>query len=303
MILKVLGAGSATPALGRYPSAFALETKSETFLIDCGEGTQWRMLECNVKHAKINHIFISHLHGDHFLGLVGLVCTMNSLSRKQPLHIYAPVGLKEILSTQFRHQETRIEYDLHIHELAEGNSLVQILETKWLTVSTFPLSHRVPTFGFLFKEKERLRNIIKHQLPENILLQHIHQLKLGNDVYDESGKLLYSSQEYTTPAPKSLSFAYCSDTCFFEPIIAHVSKVDLLYHEATFLQDKEDRAKETFHSTAMQAATIARMAQVKKLLIGHYSARYKETEPFLIEAKAEFQNTELAHTGSVVEIQ
>jgi len=301
MIFKVLGTGSATPMLGRYPSAFALHLESETFLIDCGEGTQWRMLEYGIKHSKINQIFISHLHGDHYLGLVGLLSTMNSLGRKHELHIFAPAGLKEIVSLQFKYQDTRLDYNLVIHEIFV-ETLTQIAENKVITISAFPLVHRVPTFGFIFKEKPKLRNIIKWKLPENTLLQYLHLLKQGEDVIGENGEILYRADEYTLPEAPAKTFAYCSDTAFSESLIPFIENADLLYHEATFLEDKIARAAETCHSTAIQAANIATMAGVKKLVIGHFSSRYKSIEPFIFEAATAYPNVVLAEGGLEVAV-
>ncbi|MFN0049614.1 MAG: ribonuclease Z [Cytophagales bacterium] len=296
MIFKVLGAGSATPVLGRYPSAFALTLENETFLIDCGEGTQWRMLEYGVKHSKINQIFISHLHGDHFLGLVGLISTLNSLGRKQELTVFAPIGLKEILSVQFKYQGTRLEYGLIINEL-DANTIIRIAENKKIEIFAFPLVHRIETYGFLFKEKPKERNLIRGKLPENILLLHIHTLKNGLDVIDENGNIIYKADEFTLPLEKGKSFAYCSDTAYSETLLPFIADVDLLYHETTFLEEKEQRATETYHSTAMQAATIAQKANVKQMVIGHFSSRYKDVEPFLSESTSIFPNITLAYGG------
>ncbi len=296
MVFKVLGAGSATPIVGRYPSAFALILESETFLIDCGEGTQWRMIEHGIKHSKINHIFISHLHGDHFLGLVGLISTMNSLARKHDLHLYAPAGLKEIISIQFKYQDTRLDFNLHIHEIFT-QTITLIAENKWIDIFAFPLVHRVVTHGFLFREKPKLKNIVKGNLPENMLLQHIHLLKQGLDVVDENGQIIYKASEYTLPEEASKTFAYCSDTAYSETLIPYIHNADLLYHEATFLEDKLTRASETCHSTAIQAATLAAKSEVKKLVIGHFSSRYKNIDLFYAEAKAQYPGVILAEGG------
>lgn len=301
MVFKVLGAGSATPSLGRYPSAFTLNLENEVFLIDCGEGTQWRMLEYGVKHAKINHIFISHLHGDHFLGLVGLISTMNSLGRKQLLTVYAPPGLKEIILVQFKYQETRLDFELNIIEVS-GSNLALLFENKYVEIYAFPLFHRISTFGFLFKEKQKLRSIIKSKLPEQILLHEIQLLKLGENVNDESGKIKYNADEFTVLAELPKSFAYCSDTAYSEKLIPFISKVDLLYHETTFLEEKKIRAAETFHSTAIQAATLAKKANVKQMVIGHFSARYKDLRPFYEEAISVFDKIIMAEGGLEVSI-
>jgi ribonuclease Z len=301
MKFKVLGAGSATPVVGRYPSAFALNHENETFLIDCGEGTQWRMLEFGVKHHKINHIFISHLHGDHFLGLVGLISSMNSLGRKQKLTVYAPPGLKEIITIQFKYQETRLEFDLVLIEIISEEKS-PLFESATIVVSSFPLVHRISTFGFLFEEKIKPRNFKKDKLSEEISLANIHQLKQGKDVLDENGKIKYTSEEYTFSTDLPKTFAYCSDTAYSESILPFIQNADLLYHESTFLQDKIRRAEETFHSTATQAASIAFKSNVKHLVLGHFSARYKEIEPFFAEASGIFPNLTLAIGGTEIDL-
>ena len=301
MTIKILGSGSATPFLGRYSSSILLNANARLFLFDCGEGMQMQLLACNVKIAKINHIFISHLHGDHYLGLIGLLSSMNSWGRKNELHVYAPAGLKEILSIQFRYQQTSLGYTIHLHEV-ETTKHYTLYEDEHLTICTIPLQHRIPCAGFLVREKPKLRNLIKEKFPEGILLQHIQQLKLGNDVYDEAGNLHYSANEYTHMAEMPRTFAYCTDTKYDETIIPTIKNVDLLYHEATFTEEHAKRAGETCHSTASQAANIARLATVQKLVIGHFSSRYKDTATFLTEAKAVFPNTLLASEGLEIEI-
>jgi ribonuclease Z len=301
MKIKVLGSGSATPYLGRYSSSLLLNIDSELFLFDCGEGIQMQLLAYNQKIAKLNNIFISHLHGDHYLGLIGLISSMNSWGRKHTLNVYAPPGLKEILSIQFKYQQTSLNFELNIFENNTQEGYI-IFENKKMIVSTIPLSHRIPCCGFLVKEKEKLKNLIKDKITPDMLLQHIQTLKLGNDVIDESGKTLYEASKFTSEPEKPKTFAYCTDTIFDKSLVEKVKNADLLYHEATFTDEHEARAETTFHSTAKQAATIACEANVNKLLIGHFSSRYKNTNAFENESKAIFPNTILAIEGLEVQV-
>lgn len=296
-----LGTGSATPMLDRHPSCVAVKINSEVILFDCGECAQWQMLKYQIKPFKIHHIFISHLHGDHYLGLIGLMCTLNSLQRTQPLHVYAPPGLKEIISLQLYYQNTFLQYPLHIHELS-CHALTRLFANEHYQVYAFPMQHRVITHGFLLKTQPGERKIFMDKLPGNVSLHHIHTLKKAQNVLNEKGQVKYAFEDYTTAPPPVKRFAYCSDTCFDENLIPFIEDVDLLYHEATFLHEKLARATETFHTTAKQAAQLARKANVKKLLIGHFSARYKDITPLLKEAQAEFAHTEYAQEGVVYQI-
>ncbi|MBL3658589.1 ribonuclease Z [Fulvivirga sediminis] len=294
--LKILGSNSATPAYGRHHTAQLLRVKSHNFLIDCGEGTQIQLSRYKCKALRINHIFISHLHGDHYLGLMGLIFTMHLLQRKDDLFIYGQKGLQEIITTQLKYSDTSLNYKIHFHELQNDCSEL-LFEDKLLTVHSFPLNHRIACCGFLFKEKPKPIRLNKEKLPENISLAQIGDLKKGLDIIDDEGNVLYKNSDITLPPRKSRTYAYCSDTKYDESILPYISDADLLYHEATFLEEKAIWAEKTFHSTTTQAATIAKMAGVKHLLIGHYSARYKDLSPFLNEAKSVFENTSLATEG------
>ncbi len=299
--LKILGANSATPAYGRHHTSQLLNIGKHNFLIDCGEGTQERLKQFKSNTWKINHIFISHLHGDHYLGLMGLLFTMHLLKRTHDLHLYGQRGLQEIILMQLKYSDSRLNYKIVFHELDPTSNQI-IYEDTQVVVSSFPLSHRIPCCGFLFKEKTKPFRINKNKLPENIPLKAIAQLKQGKDYTDEDGKK-YLMKELTLAPRKSRSYAYCSDTRYYENIISTVKGVDLLYHEATFLAEKEQWATLTFHSTTHQAGKIAKAAKVDKLLIGHYSARYKDLSPFLQEAQEIFPNTELAIEGEEIEIK
>ncbi|GGH22075.1 ribonuclease Z [Sphingobacterium alkalisoli] len=292
----ILGNSSATPMYERHPSSQVLNFNEQLFLIDCGEGTQMQLFRYGIKSNKISHIFISHLHGDHYLGLVGLLSSMNLSGRKNELHLYAPLALKEILYMQFKHSDTVLRYDLIFHSTnAEEPGI--ILQTKMLTVTTFPLKHRIPTTGFRFDEGKRSASLIRERIEKlKIPTVVLSQLKRGIDYTDTNGKL-YKASELTLPAPRSRSYAYCSDTRAFESYVSVIRDVDLLYHETTFLHEMVERAKETFHSTSLEAAEVALQVGASKLLMGHYSARYRDLTPLLTEAKSKFSDAQLSEEG------
>ena len=250
---------------------------------------------------RINHVLISHLHGDHYLGLMGLIFTMHLLRRTNALHIYSHAGLEEIITTQLKHSRSVPSFKIVFHQLSGGRET--LYEDDKLTVETIPLVHKLPCTGFLFREKTKPRRVDKTKLPDGLRLQQIANLKKGQDIVDEGGKLLYANEALTLPPRQSRSYAYCSDTAYHERIVEQIRGVDILYHETTFGADEQAKALETQHSTAAQAAEIARKAQVGKLLIGHFSARYKELTPLLEEAAAVFQPVDLATEGSVFHIQ
>ena len=299
--LKILGSNSATPAYGRHHTAQVLNVGRHHFLIDCGEGTQERLVKYKVHTWKINHIFISHLHGDHYLGLMGFIFTMHLLKRTHDLHIYGQKGLKEIILTQLKYSDSRLNYVIVFHELNTKKETV-IFEDPKITVSSFPLDHRIPCCGFLFREKKKPFRINKETLPINIPLKAIAALKQGYDYHDDNTGILYKQKELTLPPKKARSYAYCSDTKYNERIIPIIKGVDLLYHETTFLKGKEEWANLTFHSTTEEAGNMAKKAGVCMLISGHYSARYKDLTPFLNEVKSIFPNTELSIEGNTIEV-
>ncbi|MTI40415.1 ribonuclease Z [Fulvivirga lutimaris] len=299
--LTILGSNSATPAYGRHHTAQYLNIGSHHFLIDCGEGTQERLNIYKAKVQRIHHIFISHLHGDHYLGLMGLIYTMHLLKRTKDLNIYGQKGLKEIIVTQLKYSDSRLNYKINFRELQPKKSEL-LFEDDTLEITSFPLNHRIPCSGFLFKEKPKPLRLSKENLPENIALAHIALLKKGEDVFDEEGNLLYKNKEYTLPPRRSRSYAFCSDTLYDESIVPHIKGVDLLYHEATFLADKYPWAELTFHSTTHQAGEIAKKAEVKQLVIGHYSARYKDLTPFITETREVFENSILSVEGETISL-
>ncbi|MBK7431125.1 MAG: ribonuclease Z [Bacteroidetes bacterium] len=299
--VSILGSSSATPIYQRHPTAQVLNIHERFFLVDCGEGTLIQLNRYKIKFHRINHIFISHLHGDHYLGLLGLLSTMHLQGRTIPIHLYCQAPLKEIIDIQLKYSETILRFPIYYHMLDPKNSAV-IMEDDDLEVSTIILNHRIPCTGFLFKEKPRSRKLQKDKLQKfNVPISVYQDLKNGMDYTDEFGKVIANS-ELTTDPKNARSYAFCSDTCYDERILPQISEIDLLYHEATFLNDKEERAKETFHSTAAQAATIAKKANVKRLIIGHFSARYKNLYPLLDEAKEVFPETTLAMEGDVFSI-
>ncbi len=298
--IKILGSSSATPVFNRHHSSQLITINNQLFLIDCGEGTQLQLIKYKIRFTKINYIFISHLHGDHYLGLVGLLSTMHLNGRTKDLYLFGPPGLDEIITIQLKHSETFLNYKIIFTELDTTAQKV-ILDLDNLTIETIPLIHRINCCGFLFKEKPKKRKIDKTKLPDHVTPLQIIALKEGEDVVDKEGNLLKSKQ-YTFPARKSRSYAYCSDTAYNPGMFEQIEGVDMLYHEATFLHDMESRAKETFHSTALQAAWTAKETKVKTLLLGHFSARYKDIEPHLAEAKTLFQNSFLAEEGVVFTI-
>ena len=300
--LTILGCHSATPRVNAHPTSQYLEINNRHFLIDCGEGTQRQMRKHKIGFSKINHIFISHLHGDHFFGLIGLISTFGILNREKELHIYGPKGLKEVTTLQLKVSKSYSKYDIIFHELTSKESEL-IFEDDNVSVTTIPLSHRVYTNGFLFREKEKLRKLnienVK-QYPE-IETCDYHNIKAGKDVTLESGEIV-KNEELTLPPTKSKSYAFCSDTSYKEDIVPIIKNVDLLYHEATFLSDREDLAKKTKHSTAKQAAQIAQQSTVGQLIIGHYSSRYNNIDLFKKEASAIFPNVILAEEGKKVSL-
>jgi ribonuclease Z len=297
--LMILGSSAATPTSSRNPTAQILNIAERFFLIDCGEGTQIQMRRYKARFQSINHIFISHLHGDHFLGLPGFLASMHLLGRKNELTIYGPKDLEEIISVIHKYSDTYLSYPVKF--VATQNERKELLwEDDKVEVYSFPLQHRIRTTGFLFKEKQLPRNIDKYKLEKlDVSFAEIHKLKKGMDATDGLGNIIRNDElTFDPPAPRS--YAFCSDTRFFDELATYIQDVDLLYHESTFLEDRMDRAIVTFHSTASQAAKMAALAHAKHLLLGHFSARYMELQDFLDEAKPIFENVSLATEGRVI---
>lgn len=301
--LTILGCHSATPRVNAFPTSQYLEINNKHFLIDCGEGTQRQMRKYKVGFSKIDHIFISHLHGDHFYGLVGLLSTYGILSREKEMHIFGPKGIKKATLQMLKISQSHAKFDMIFHELSSNESEL-IFEDDKVSVSTIPLNHRVYTNGYLFKEKEKPRklNMLNISGYPEIDKADFLNIKAGKDVVLSTGEIVKNS-ELTIDPPKSLSFAFCSDTSYKPNIVPIINNTDLLYHEATFLNDKEDLAKKTGHSTTTQAATIAKDANVGKLILGHYSGRYSDISLFKKEASQIFENVCLAEPGKTFTIQ
>lgn len=299
--LTILGCSSATPTSSRHPTSQVLNQHERYFLIDCGEATQIQLRRFKIKMQRIDHIFISHLHGDHYLGLPGLLGTMHLVGREKELHIYSPAGLQEIINVGHYHSKTFLKYKLIFHVLEEKSKSV-IYEDEKMTVETIPMNHRIPCCGFLFREKDNLRNIIKEKIDQyNIPTQEISRIKKGEDYINAERKIIPNS-ELTSEPPPPRTYAYCSDTIYNESYIEQIKNADLLYHESTFATDMIERAKETHHCTAKEAGTIAQKANVKKLIIGHFSARYRDLSLLHAEAKDIFPNTVLAEEGQTYSV-
>lgn len=300
MKLSILGCYSATPRTLNNTTSQVLEINNHMFLIDCGEGTQVQLRKHKIKFNRIKHIFISHLHGDHCFGLVGLVSTFRLLTREADLHIYGPKGIKEIITLQLKLSNSWTNYNLFFHELTSKESQL-IYEDDKVEVHTIPLDHRIYTNGYLFKEKEGEKKLNIEAVKEaNIDVAYYRKLKQGFDVENEDGVLI-DNTTVTSPADKPKSYAFCSDTKYKEDIIPLIKACDVLYHESTFLDKHAYYAEKTKHSTAKQAAIIAKKANVKTLLLGHYSTRYDDLSVFKDEAKEVFENVKLSDDGKVFE--
>lgn len=295
--LTILGSNSALPTTKRFPTAQVLNVLERFFLIDCGEGTQIQMKRFRIPMSRINHIFISHLHGDHIFGLIGLISTLSLQGRTSELHIFGHSKLEKLIRFQIDLLETKLGFLIIFHTIF-GKEVQTLFEDESVEVKCFPLKHGpMPCVGFLFKEKERLRTLNTDLLNfYNVPIKARHVLKLGEDFINEEGVVIPNAK-LTKDPPASRSYAFCTDTAYYSKIVPIIAGVDLLYHEATFLTSEEKRAKSTYHSTAAQAADIAKKANVGKLLIGHFSARFKDLDEHLKEATEIFSNTYLAEDG------
>ncbi|MBV2223217.1 MAG: ribonuclease Z [Cloacibacterium sp.] len=300
--LTILGYNSAIPTVKSAPTAQFLEMEERCFLIDCGEGTQVQLRKAKAKFSRINHIFISHLHGDHVFGLPGLISSFRLLGRETPLHVYGPKGIKEMMETIFRITETHQGFEVVFHELSSKKS-EKVYEDNRVEVFTIPLDHRIYCNGYLFKEKPKERHLNMQEISKypEIEICDYHNLKRGKDLQLSDGYIL-KNEDLTKPAEPSVSYAFCSDTRYLESIIPIIKNVDVLYHEATFLHDLKEMADYTGHTTALEAAKIARKANVKKLILGHFSNRYHDLSVFLNEACEIFPETYLPEQLEAVKI-
>jgi len=300
--LTILGSNSATPTSARFSSAQVLRAGKEILLLDCAEGTQIQLRRNKFSLLKINHIFITHMHGDHFFGLIGLLTSLHLLGRENPIHVYGPEALKQIIDLQLGLSYTTLKYEVIYHQTKQEVQSV-IFEDKQITVSTIPLAHGIPCCGFLVREKELARSIRKDiVLEKRIPLSAYKDLQAGLDVYGLEGELI-ANKDVTLPGRPPSSYAYCTDTGYSEDLPAYIKGVDLLFHEATFMEKEVSLARDKHHSTACDAARIATLAGAKKLIIGHFSARYKDLAPLLEEARAVFPETELAEDGLTFTIE
>jgi ribonuclease Z len=294
LAVTILGNNSAVPAFDRHPTSQVVTLDGENFLVDCGEGTQIQMINYKIRRGKISHIFISHLHGDHYFGLVGLINSFSLLSHQQELHVFAPSPLQEIIEMQLRVADTRLCYPLHFHTIS-GEAI--LVDNEKVEIKCFPTQHRIECYGFVFKEKRKPRRLIIESVKENSIPLHFYEnLRNGDDFITSAGEVI-RNEWVTEPAPKGKIYAFCADTKYTESIIPHIQGADMIYHETTYLDNLRDRAEERFHSTTRQAADIASKAGVKKLLIGHFSSKYDTLEEFSQEAQEVFPNTELALEG------
>lgn len=296
--VHILGCGSALPTTRHFPTSQVVNLRDKLFMIDCGEGAQLQFRKSRLKFSRLNHIFISHLHGDHCFGLPGLISTLNLLGRTADLHIYSPAGLEEQMGPMLAFFNRQMTYKVLFHAFDTGVSTL-IYEDRSLTVSTLPLHHRMPCCGFLFAEKPGLNHIVREMVDfYQVPVYELNRIKNGADYVTSDGEVVPNSR-LTTPADPSRRYAYCSDTIYLPSLADALQGVDLLFHEATFADTDAARARETFHTTATQAATLARDAGVKRLVVGHYSARYEDESCLLSEASAVFPNTELAGENKV----
>ena len=301
MQLTILGCNAATPRKNAQTTAQLLEINGQMVLIDCGEGTQIQLRKLGIKFARIQHIFISHLHGDHFYGLIGLISTFRLLGRTADLHVYGPKGIKEVITLQLKLAKSWTDYNLFFHELEEEVSTI-ILDHEKFTVETLPLDHRVYTNGYLFREKVGKRKINSAAVANyGVDVADMENLKQGKDIQLANGDWVENQLLTFDPAPPK-SYAFCSDTAYKPDLAKLVKGVSCLYHEATFLDTHQDLALKTKHSTAEEAAKIAKKGEVEKLILGHFSSRYSDLNTFIDQAQRHFQNVELAEDGKVFEL-
>jgi ribonuclease Z len=294
LAVTILGNNSAVPAFDRHPTSQVVTMEGTSFLVDCGEGTQIQMINYKIRRSKISHIFISHLHGDHYFGLVGLINSFSLLNHQQELHVFAPAPLQEIIQLQLRVAQTTLCYQLHFHTIKNEGVLV---DNDKITIKCFRTNHRIECYGFSFQEKRKPRKLnVEKAIASNIPVSFYDKLKHGQDYVQPDGTVI-KFDSITEESADGKTYAFCADTKYDESIIPHIQNADLIYHETTYLDALHERALERFHSTSKQAALIAKKANVKKLLIGHFSSKYDTLEEFEQEAREVFLNTELAIEG------
>lgn len=294
LAVTILGNNSAVPAFDRHPTSQVVTLNGQNFLVDCGEGTQIQMINYKIRRNKISHIFISHLHGDHYFGLVGLINSFSLLSHQQELHVFGPAPLQEIIEIQLRVADTKLCHPLYFHTISGEATLV---DNEKIEIKCFPTEHRIECYGFVFREKKKPRRLIIENIKKQAIpVQFYESLQNGEDFIAPGGEVI-KNDRLTEKSSPGKTYAFCADTRYTESILDHIRGADMIYHEATYLDNLRDRAQERFHSTSKQAALIARKAGVKKLLIGHFSSKYDTLEEFEREAREIFPNTELAVEG------
>lgn len=297
--VTILGNNSAVPAFDRHPTSQVVTHDGTNYLVDCGEGTQIQLIKYKIRRSKISHIFISHLHGDHYFGLPGLLNSFSLLSHQQELHVYGPAPLKEIIDLQLKVADTTLCYPLHIHHIGGPATLV---DNDKITVRCFPTNHRIECYGFSFTEKKQPRKLNPEQAKAfDIPASFYERLKNGENYTRKDGTVVLNDQ-VTEPAEPGKRYAFCADTRYEEALLPHISGFDMIYHETTYLDNLRERAESRFHSTTRQAATLAKKAGVKKLLIGHFSSKYDTLEEFETESREVFENTHLALEGVCYEV-
>lgn len=297
--VTILGNNSAVPAFNRHPTSQVVTHDGNNYLVDCGEGTQIQMINYKIRRSKISHVFISHLHGDHYFGLIGLLNSFSLLSHQQELHVFGPSPLKEIIDIQLKVADTKLCYALHVHHINKASTLI---DSDKLTVKCFPTNHRIECYGFSFKEKKQPRKLILDKAKEySIPAIFYERLKDAEDYIQKDGTVI-KNEQVTEPAEPGKKYVFCADTKYDEALIPHIKGADMIYHETTYLDNLRERAESRFHATTKQAAELAKKAGVKKLLIGHFSSKYDTLEEFEAEAREIFPATELALEGVCFEI-
>lgn len=299
LAVTILGNNSAVPAFNRHPTSQVVTIDGNNLLVDCGEGTQIQMINYKIRRSKISHIFISHLHGDHYFGLIGLINSFSLLSHQQELHVFGPSPLQEIMELQLKVADTRLCYPLHFHTII-GEAI--LVDEEKFSVKCFRTNHRIECYGFVFTEKKQPRKLNPDKARQyDIPALFYDRLKNGEDYTRKEGTII-KNELVTDAAPKGKTYAYCADTKYDESIIKHFEGADMIYHETTYLDNLRERAEARFHATSKQAALIAKKANVKKLLIGHFSSKYDTLEEFEAEAREVFPDTELAIEGVCYEL-
>ena len=297
--VTILGNNSAVPAFDRHPTSQVVTLDGNNYLVDCGEGTQIQLINYKIRRSRISHIFISHLHGDHYFGLVGLINSLSLLGHQQELHVFGPSHLKEIIDLQLKVADTTLCYPLHIHAVTGAATL---LDNDKLTVKCFRTNHRIECYGFSFHEKKRARKLNPAKTKEYEIPSSFYERLTSGEDYTRKDGTVVANELVTEPGEPGKCYAFCADTKYDESLIPHIQGADMIYHETTYLDNLRERAEARFHSTTKQAATMALKAGVKKLLIGHFSSKYDTLEEFEAEAREVFPNAELALEGVCYEI-